>query len=251
MNVGLIIGRFPLDLIGGAELQAKQMAEQLARRGHQVVVFTRRYSGRPYLEAVDGYTICRRDELPFRSLRMVWDTFPAVWNMARYHPRPDVLLCYQTLNSGLIGMIAQALLGIPMVLSVRGNREYRLGNSTVQRRLLVPPIFSHAKCVIVQSARILDDMCEQFRLVGKVELARDLQAKTEIIPNGINRFSFRPSRGEHVIFVGRLIRNKGVVDLIEGMKQLPGAELLIVGDGPERDRLEALADELSVTFVGE
>lgn len=250
MNIGIVIGRFPPDLLGGAELQAKQMAEQLARKGHQVVVFTRRYKGRPYVETVDGYTICRRDELPLVGLRAIWDTFPAVWNIARYYPRPEVLLCYQTLNSGLVGMVAQVLLRIPMVLSVRGNREYRLGSSAVQH-LFVPPIFGRARRVIVQSVRVLDDMCEQFQLADKADLAQSLRTKTVVIPNGINLLPIEPSPGKHVIFVGRLIKNKGVADLIEAMKQLPGTELLIVGDGPDRVRLEGLAKGLPVTFVGE
>lgn len=250
MNIGILIGRFPPDLLGGAELQTKQVAEQLAQRGHQVVVFTRRYHGRPYREVVDGYTICRRDELPLPGLRMIWDTLPSVWDIAHHRPRPDVLLCYQTLNSGLIGMVAQALLKIPMALSVRGDREYRLGNSIVQH-LLVPSIFSQARRVVIQSPRILDDMCEQFHLAGKADLVKDLRTKTTIIANGIDLLRFERSKGRKIIFVGRLIKNKGVADLIEAMKQLPEGELLIVGDGPDRERLETLAQGLRVTLVGQ
>ncbi len=250
MNIGIIIGRFPPDLLGGAELQAKQIAEQLAGRAHHVVVFTRRYNRRRYLERIDGYTICRRNEIPVPGLRVMWDTFPAVWQIARCRPRPDVLLCYQTLNSGLIGVVAQSLLNIPMVLSVRGNKEYRLQQSTFQR-WVVPPIFERAQWVVVQSERIRADMVAQFQVAGQTKLVDKLPLKTVVIPNGIKLPKVERSRGHKIIYVGRLIRNKGVADLVTGVKYLGGAELLVVGDGPDRPRLEQMAAGLPVTFVGQ
>lgn len=250
MDIGILIGRFPPDLLGGAELQAKQVAEQLAKRGHHVVVFTRRYHNRPYLEQVDGYTICRRNELPLPGLRMVWDTFPALWNIARHRPRPQVLLCYQTLNSGLIGVIAQLLLGIPAVVSIRGNREYRLHNSTTNR-LLVPHLYRHARYLMVQSPRILEDLDTQLRLANKTDLSDKLQFKIRVIPNGIQMPFGAQSGGSKVVYIGRLIQDKGIADLLLAMKQLPDVEVLIVGDGPDRKCLESLAEGMSVTFTGQ
>jgi glycosyltransferase involved in cell wall biosynthesis len=250
VNIGLLIGRFPPDLIGGAELQVQQLATDLARRGHNVTVFTRRYSDRPYHQWQDGYLIRRRNEFPVPGLRMVWDTFPALWNIARRRPSPQVLLCYQTLNSGLIGIVAQLLLGIPAVVSIRGNREYRLRHST-SNRLLVPAIYRRARYLIVQSSRILDDLHTQLRLADHAALSDQLQPKIKVIPNGICIPHGIRSNGTKVVYVGRLIRNKGIADLLLAMKQLPGAEALIVGDGPDRARLESLAGEMPVTFVGQ
>jgi len=250
MNIGLLIGRFPPDLIGGAELQTKQLATELARRGHDVTVFTRRYSGRPYRQCQDGYLIRRRDEFPVPGLRMVCDTFPALWNIARHRPRPQVILCYQTLNSGLIGVIAQSLLGIPAIVSVRGNREYRLRKSVINR-LLVPGIYRRVQYLIVQSPTIRDDLHAQLRLAGRVALSDELQNKVRVVPNGVGVSPDVRSDGTKVVYVGRLIRNKGVADLIRAMRQLPDAQLLVVGDGPDRGRLESLAQGMSVTFVGQ
>jgi glycosyltransferase involved in cell wall biosynthesis len=250
MNVGLLIGRFPPDLIGGAELQVKQLATELARRGHDVTVFTRRYSGRPYRERQDGYLIRRRDELPVPGLRMVWDSFPAVWQIARHRPRPQVLLCYQTMNSGLIGVIAQSLLGIPAIVSVRGNKEYRLHLSFVNR-FLVPAIYRRARYIIVQSPRILDDLHTQLRSAGQATLSDQLQRKTRIIPNGIRVPLDARSSGTKVVYIGRLIKDKGIADLLLAMKQLPDVEMSIVGDGPDRERLESSAEGMPVTFVGQ
>jgi glycosyltransferase involved in cell wall biosynthesis len=248
MNIGLLITRFPPDWIGGAELQMKQLATVLAQRGHDVTVFTRRYQGRPYLEYQDGYRIRRRNELPIPAFRMLWDTFPALLDIARQRPRPEVLLCYQTINSGFVGVIAQALLGIPAVVSIRGNREYRADSSWPERRF-APGIYRRARRIIVQSARISADFHEQLAAAGYAALSEQVEEKVVVIPNGIELPTGARANGSKVVFVGRLIQNKGVADFLEALKQLPGAEALIVGDGPDRPRLESLAAKLSVTFV--
>jgi glycogen(starch) synthase len=250
VNIGIVIGRFPPDQIGGAELQSQQLAAELARRGHQVTVFTRRYSGRPYRQRQEGYLICRRDELPPPGVRAVWDIPAALWNIARLRPRPEVLLCYQTLNSGLIGVLAQSLLGIPAIVSIRGNREYRWSGSAVNR-FLVPAIYRRARHLVVQSSRILEDLHTQLKSVGQHALIRQIEHKISVIPNGIRMPAAARSDGDKVVYVGRLIENKGVADLLQAMKQFPDSKVLIVGDGPDRARLESLAQGMQVTFAGQ
>jgi len=215
-----------------------------------VTVFTRRYSGRPYRQRQEGYLICRRDELPLPGVRAVWDIPAALWSIARLRPRPDVLLCYQTLNSGLIGVLAQSLFGIPAIVSIRGNREYRWSGSTINR-FLVPAIYRQARHLVVQSSRILEDLHIQLKSVGQHALSRQLEHKTSVIPNGIRVPAAAQFDGDKVVYVGRLIENKGVADLLQAMKQFPDRKVLIVGDGPDRARLESLAQGMQVTFAGQ
>ncbi|HMD18103.1 MAG TPA: glycosyltransferase family 4 protein [Terriglobales bacterium] len=57
----------------------------------------------------------------------------------------------------------------------------------------------------------------------------------------------------YLLYFGRLSPEKGVDELLQAMVRLPQTPLVIAGDGPERNRLEALAKELSlhqVRFAG-
>lgn len=82
-----------------------------------------------------------------------------------------------------------------------------------------------------------------------------------IIPNGIHLKDASPKKGKSThdfLYVGRLERRKGVKYLIKAfaqvVAQLPEATLCIAGDGPDRAKLELLAQQLevadNVTFLG-
>ncbi len=82
----------------------------------------------------------------------------------------------------------------------------------------------------------------------------------EIIPNGVDLGKYdevkvKKSDKPRVIYVGRLIGYKHVDDLLVALSKLDfDVELYVVGEGPERKNLEALAKKLGVddkvTFTG-
>lgn len=87
-----------------------------------------------------------------------------------------------------------------------------------------------------------------------------------IIPNGIDLHKYRrkPAKKatrkdavQTILFIGRLERRKGVKYLLRAYQALaqsnPQVKLVIAGDGPERERLELLAEDLklpNVNFLG-
>ncbi len=98
------------------------------------------------------------------------------------------------------------------------------------------------------------------RIEGRIavsEVARDLieryfPGEYAIIPNGVDVSRFRPTPRPGtatILFVGRLDPRKGVDVLVRAMPgvraRVPEARLLLVGDGPERRRLEQLAARLA------
>src|SRR5206468_8406389 len=93
-------------------------------------------------------------------------------------------------------------------------------------------------------------------------VARHFPGLYDIVPNGIeiDRFSAARQRPRqmapdrrHILYVGRLEPRKGIEHLIRAMRGISnGARLLIVGEGPDRSRLEALASATAadVSFAG-
>lgn len=74
-----------------------------------------------------------------------------------------------------------------------------------------------------------------------------------VLPNGVDLEEFRPLsreplraefglRGTTLLSVGYLFENKGHHLVIEAMRSLPGAELLIIGEGRDRPRLQSLIE---------
>lgn len=84
-----------------------------------------------------------------------------------------------------------------------------------------------------------------------------------IIPNGIDLSRYKRPRSRAkdapatVLYVGRLERRKGVKHLLQAFQILqqenPTVRLIVAGDGPDREKLELLAEDLklhNVDFLG-
>ncbi len=55
---------------------------------------------------------------------------------------------------------------------------------------------------------------------------------------------YEPPKDGPILYFGRLSAEKGVDDLIRAMQQVPHIDLVIAGDGPQKNELERLADRL-------
>jgi phosphatidylinositol alpha-mannosyltransferase len=97
---------------------------------------------------------------------------------------------------------------------------------------------------------------------AKRTVAAHFPGDYEVIPNAIDiaRFSspaprptLMPAGRSNVLYVGRLEPRKGVERLLEAMtavqRHVSCAQLVIVGDGPDRARLESHARELNVNAL--
>jgi len=107
-----------------------------------------------------------------------------------------------------------------------------------QRYMETSPVIRHyaGKCAIIPHGV---DLQELRRTPAVEAMAADLR---------------RQYGSNLVLFVGRLVYYKGVDVLLRAMARVPETRLLIVGDGPMRQSLEALSQELGlsarVTFLG-
>jgi glycosyltransferase involved in cell wall biosynthesis len=133
-------------------------------------------------------------------------------------------------------------LGKPVVITARGT------DLNVIARAPRP------RAQVLAAARIAGGLIAVSQALAGVlaELGAD-PAKVRVLPNGVDGAVFRaaPDRaavraelgvaGPLILSVGRLVRLKGHELLVRALAELPGATLVLLGEGPERAALESLA----------
>ena len=254
MNVGILIGRFPPHDVGGAERQADRLAAELAARGHRVTVITRRWPGRAPRETRDGFTIVRTPVALDGVARSAVDAAVTLRVIGALSPRPDVLLGFQTYISGAIAGLADVAFGIPSVVWVRGENEYRF-----DRR---PDLYTPSKFAWKQARRILvQSPGHRERMLAYVArkdalLSERLAPRIDVLGNGVDVPALPVVGGEDWLYIGRLIGHKGLPVLLDALARVKGTAaerpLWVVGDGPERAALEGEAKRrgIDARFVG-
>ena len=104
-------------------------------------------------------------------------------------------------------------------------------------------------------------VCPVSGFLASAVLALEPRANCLVVNNVVDIEMFatigrrkRQCPGRRLLFVGRLVRKKGVHDLIAAVRLLvdddSSLSLDVIGDGPERGRLEAEANGLPIRFLG-
>jgi len=248
MKIAIIVNLFPPKWIAGTEIATYQMAEHLAKRGHNVHIITSLDDDLIENSYEKGFHIHR---IPVRRIRFFLEVF--FWaHIFRIIKKidPDIVHA-QNLIFATPALISKKLLKIPYVVWGQGSDVY-LQNWFI--KLVSKTIIKNADSVIA--------LTNNMKMVMQTIYNRDIA----VIPNGINIENYRDELDEHkrensgkrILFVGRLDPVKGVQYLLKAMEivceVLPDAKLILVGDGEEREKLECLTNSLGmrdrVQFVG-
>lgn len=228
---------------GGSELHAAEVARRWAAAGIDVTMRTSYAQGSPPTAIRDGYRVIRR-----RGRYMI---FPAavIAELRGLHGPRDALVEIWNGVPFLSPMWARGP-RICLIHHVHRNmwrlvleeRLARLGE-TLELRVL-PPIYRRTPIVTLSES-------------SRRELIEQMHFRPErvhVVPPGIDpRFSpgGEKSPTPLVVSVGRLMPSKGFDTLIRTCavvrEQVPDLELVIVGDGYERDNLEHLISGLDAT----
>lgn len=235
--------------MGGAQLQAVRMAAELSRH-HDVLLFSRGDKGDAADLDLGRAELVTRRPLNIYGLRLIVDGPLGIRQISSVSNRLDALVCYQSIAAGLLGVQAGRKLRIPSLVFVRGRHEYQMGRPS-RFRLLVPYVFRSADRVLVQAEPLMREILEQFDRPGLRRIRNRLRDRIGVVPNGVELQPRRVGQGKGIVYVGRVIRAKGLDELIDAMRSVPGEHLTIVGDGPERTRLEEKARGVPVTFTGQ
>jgi glycosyltransferase involved in cell wall biosynthesis len=278
MNILMVTGIFPPD-IGGPATYVPAMSSELVKRGHQITVVTLSdrlgHDDRSYAFLV--HRIRRGLAKPLRFLFTVLRILQ--------EGRSAQVLYVNGLY--LEAVIANFVLRKPMVQKIVGDWAWERATNKRWVRDSFDEFQKRRYDLTVEFLKTLRSFCarradtvvvpSQFlaRAVGhwgvsKKKIAVIYNAVERVVPapfkgeikderlssfEGLRPFSISLSTHINVVTVGRLVPWKQIDRLIEALCECDETGLVIVGDGPERSRLEALVRQRQladrVYFAGE
>ena len=159
----------------------------------------------------------------------------------------DLIDAHYVYPDGVAAIAIGRALGLPVVITARGSDITELPDHAGPR-VQIRRAIARADALIAVSAALGERLVELGAPRGRVRVLR----------NGVDTALFRPTArattraelglaGPVLLSVGHLIARKGHDRVIAALALLDDAyTLLIVGDGPERAALQALADRLHV-----
>lgn len=160
----------------------------------------------------------------------------------------DVVDAHYFYPDGVAAAHVARTLGLPLVITARGSDVNTIAQIRGPRRAILR-VAEQADSVIAVSEALRRSICD---------MGVDPE-KTLVLRNGVDTTVFRPSEREStrirlgagseplVVSVGNLVPEKGHDLIVAAIARLPTARLVILGDGPERRALEALAQRLGVS----
>ncbi len=259
MRIGICLSLYwPVE--SGAERQARRQARELARRGHQVIVYTRRIGGSPVRER-DGAVEIRRAIRTWNLGPLFGATFLAslAWRLWRDRNELDLVHCHQASWEAVAAGWIHQRTGLPTLVQPAASGpygEFQLMSRTRGQRFVRSSILANSHFVAVS-----EHIEEELRAWGvpSERLSRFASGVDvdEFAPGPSSLESQLPAR-PRVIFLGRLHPQKNLATLLRAWQLVhrhhPDANLLLAGDGPQRQELEQLVDSLQlrpcVHFLG-
>jgi glycosyltransferase involved in cell wall biosynthesis len=164
----------------------------------------------------------------------------------------DLLHSHWILPQGFTGVLSAGILNVPHVTTIHGSDLFALQGGLLKwfKRFTL----HQADAVTVNSsvtehaAREVADRITCLRRIPMGVSKADTVASSAITEI---RQRFRSDAGPLLVFVGRVVEEKGVEDLIRSVEllksRLSGVSALVVGEGQDRIKFEALAEKLRIS----
>jgi D-inositol-3-phosphate glycosyltransferase len=243
---------------GGQNVHVLELSTALAAAGHEVTVWTRRADDRtpdtvtlrPGL-TVRTVTAGPRAPVPKDQLVPYLPAFARKIEADWTAQRPDVVHAHFWM-SGMVAVSAAAPLDLPVVQtfhalgSVKRRHQGADDTSPAGRVAAERAVAARVDRVI---ATCTDEVFELARLGAP-------RRRTTVVPCGVDIAGFSPDGPVYprtgrprLVVLGRLVRRKGVDEVIAALRRLPGVELLVAGGGasealdcdPDAQRLQRAA----------
>ncbi len=244
---------------GGGGIATYDLALEWSKTA-RVDVLTSSFRDIPSYENMDGIHVYRakiffrksRDAASFLSMFSYLVTgFIKGFALCRKY-RYDVINTHFAVPSGPLGHLLSRLFGIPNVLSLHGGDIYDPSkkmsphNSWFFSRV-VRWMLRKADAVVAQSSNTRQNALTYYDPGREIDII-PLAFHPPEIPES-SRESLGLKKDDFVLItIGRIVKRKAIDVLLRALSILPERpyRLLIMGDGPEREYLEGLSNELGI-----
>lgn len=197
-----------------------QIARELERRGHSVALAT----------------IDRRGGSKLKYLRLARSALGAA-----VRARPDVIYAHFLVPTGTVAALVSLLTRVPLVVTAHGTDVRNVGR--------VRGVGALTRATLARARKVV--AVSDFLRRGLLERLPLAEEKVCVIDSGVDLDRFRgsdPAKARHrlgldgegpfYLFIGTLDERKNVVALADAFAGLRAGQLVLVGDGPHRARLE-------------
>ncbi|GAB6175713.1 glycosyltransferase [Desulfobaculum senezii] len=251
LKILFVVGGLPF---GGVETMTLLTAKELRKRGHQPVIVNISGTGEYHQAYVDaGFP---PETLGSNKKVLKTTSVSTVRKMRQLIRRiqPDIIHTAH-FSANYHTRLAAIALGIPVVTHIRNIKHER------PSRRLADKLLSFATDKYIAVSGMVADLIEKEHNVAKrpVDVIYNAisEDKMDVAPLDVTEIGVTPGV-PLIVCCSRLVSQKNLDLVVAALGQvresLPETELLILGDGPERTRLESLADERglreAVTFTG-
>jgi len=252
----VILTTFFRPVVGGVESNAERLARYLQADGCSVRVLTKRVTASlADVELMDGVRIDRIGPHGERSGSGKWRLVPpaAAW-LVSHAASYDVVCCIDYRGIGIAAVGARTMTGRRVVLQAQTTGVLSGSNvDAMFARWRLPPrgvIARLLKWPFLAAYRAADALaCISHEIEREVLAAGLPRERVHYLPNAVDMAHFRPASEDErstlrqqleitpgavvCLFVGRLSREKGLMDLMEAWRLVGAADAVLLVAGPD------------------
>lgn len=263
MKIGYFITKFPYSqsyenyAYGGASIAAYHLAIEMAKLGHEIIIFTTSLNSKESIEECKNLKIYRYGtnfKMLTSNISLGLFRKPLRYNVDIIHTHFDIP------PGPFAGLTYAKKKDTPFAITYHGDWVDTYGGLsrrigvTIHNKFFVHNLLSSANVIISPSKYYINNSPYLKRFKDKIS----------VIPNGINLSDFSipyssrdcreklglPLDKKIILFLGYLAPYKGPDMLIKAMpqiiKRIPNVELIFAGKGVMRENLESLTENLNI-----
>lgn len=229
----LIFSAFYTPFLGGAEMFVREITKRLKDKYQFIIITSRIQRTLPREEEREGIKVYR---VGF-GFKIDKYFYPVLAPFKSYFVKHDLVQAVLESYAGLALLVYRIFQKKPALLSLQSQKD-SIPKFLFKRIHLVPDKVHAISNVLAQRAK-------------------EFGAKNiEVIPNGVDPEKFKNlntflKEKHRIISVAHLKKVKGIEYLIRAMPEIsetfPDAKLVLVGEGPEREKLRLKSQELKIS----